>query len=274
MQLTVKTPRIMAWRIEEEFANTPHLHEDQFQITIPLYGKCFFTQENRTYDLSSGECLVQYPQDRHSFYLGADSGVMILQVDRAGMDMLSARGPAEPAFRQRIDPALALEGFRSWYGALLAGERIDRLATEEIESKILFFLYRHLEGSHSSPGAQAPIWAEVASADRPLARVLSYIREHYAEPLGVDELAAIAMQSRFHFIRSFKTHTGTSPYQYVLRIRVEAAKGLLLHTRMTVTDVALQAGFASVSQFHRAFAKTAGMTPEQFRAAAGKESGR
>lgn len=265
MQLQIQTPRIHAWRIEEAFENVPHLHEDQFQITIPLYGKCHFTHENSFYELSAGECLVQHPQDRHSFSLPSDSGVMILQVGRDSMNQLSSRGETELAFRQRIDPALALEGFREWYGGMLSQERFDPLATEEMESRVLFFLFRHLRGSHADFGAQAPIWSAIAAEEQPMARVLAYIQTRYADPLGIDELAAVALQSRYHFIRSFKTYTGLSPYQYVLRLRIEHAKRALLASDLSVTEIGLDAGFASASQFYRAFAKAVGVSPEQFR---------
>lgn len=265
MQLQIHTRHIHAWRIEEEFENTPHLHENQFQITIPLYGKCHFTHEHSGYELTAGQCLVQHPQDRHSFRLGPESGVMILQVERDGMNRLSSRGETELAFRQSIDPAQAVAGFREWYGALFSQDRFDRLAEEETEARVLFFLFRHLRGSHADEGPRSPIWSDAAAEEPHLARAIAHIRAHYAEPLGIDELAAIAMQSRYHFIRSFKAFTGMSPYQYVLKLRIEHAKERLLASSLSVTEIALESGFSGASQFYRAFGKAVGMAPERFR---------
>ncbi|MBB6733106.1 AraC family transcriptional regulator [Cohnella zeiphila] len=270
MQMTIATPRMQVWRIDEKFENTPHLHEDQFQVSIPLYGACAFTHENVTYDLTAGEALVQYPQDRHSFTIEEGSGILIVQVDRGSLNRIGAGAPVELSFRQSVDPRQALDHFRSWSGEMFSRDRLDTLAVDELETRILRFLHRELRGSHMNGGNEAPIWSGAEGQERHLARVLAHIREHFAEPLRIDELAAIALQSRFHFIRSFKAFTGLSPYQYVLRTRIEDAKRRLAETDSTVTDIGLETGFSSPSQFYRAFFKASGMTPEQFRVRGGR----
>lgn len=104
-----------------------------------------------------------------------------------------------------------------------------------------------------------------AAADLHLKRAVEYAHAHYRDQLDVDTLAAVALQSRFHFIRSFRTMTGLTPYQYVLRLRVEEAKAQLSRTAHTVADISCSLGFSSASQFYRAFAKATGLTPEQYR---------
>ncbi len=101
--------------------------------------------------------------------------------------------------------------------------------------------------------------------DGHLHRVLDYIHAHYIDQVSIDELAAVALQSRFHFIRSFKSLTGMTPYQYVLRLRMEEARKQLRYSSVTITEISFGLGFSSTSQFYRVFMKSTGVTPEQYR---------
>jgi len=87
----------------------------------------------------------------------------------------------------------------------------------------------------------------------------------YADPLDVDELAAIACASRAHFIRTFKSTFGETPHRYLQRRRVERAMYLLRTTDRSVTDVCMQVGFSSLGTFSRTFHDIVGETPTQFR---------
>ncbi len=98
-------------------------------------------------------------------------------------------------------------------------------------------------------------------------RVLAHIDECLASPVTLTELAALAHTSVRHFCRAFHASTGYSPHQYLLRQRVERAKGLLAHGTMPLADIAQAVGFADQSQFTRTFRRHAGTTPASYRAA-------
>ncbi|MGH7805748.1 MAG: helix-turn-helix transcriptional regulator, partial [Candidatus Binatia bacterium] len=82
----------------------------------------------------------------------------------------------------------------------------------------------------------------------------------------LDELAAEAGASRFHFARAFREATGVPPHRYLTLRRIERAKELLLQTEIPLVDVALASGFASQSHFTLRFRETVGVTPRRFRA--------
>ncbi len=98
-----------------------------------------------------------------------------------------------------------------------------------------------------------------------LARVLAYIHECLTEDLSLDELAACVHLSPYHFARLFKQSTGIPPHEYVIRERVEKAKGLLRSGRLTVGEVAQAVGFSDHSKLDRHFKRLTGLTPLQFR---------
>jgi AraC-like DNA-binding protein len=89
---------------------------------------------------------------------------------------------------------------------------------------------------------------------------------HYAEPLDLDTLAAVARLSRFHFQRLFTATYGASPAAYVSRRRIERAQDLLRATNLTVTEVCHAVGFSSLGSFSTRFAEVVGETPSAFQA--------
>lgn len=94
--------------------------------------------------------------------------------------------------------------------------------------------------------------------------VIDYINDHLDQELGLEELAAIAQLSAFHFCRSFKRSTGFTPHQYVIRQRVERAKLLLKDRKLGITEVAIACGFTHQSHLNRHFKRLTGVTPKKF----------
>jgi len=94
---------------------------------------------------------------------------------------------------------------------------------------------------------------------------IAYIRRHLHDPLPLARLARHVSYSPYHFARIFKERTGLSPLYYVSALRLHKAKELLLHTNLTVRDVALEIGQQSLGTFTTRFAEKVGVTPSQFR---------
>ncbi|MDD4645200.1 MAG: GyrI-like domain-containing protein [Bacteroidales bacterium] len=97
-------------------------------------------------------------------------------------------------------------------------------------------------------------------------RVMDYIEKHLSEPMTLEELADVAAFSKFHFHRIFSALTGESLYEFIRRLRLERAAGLLAdQPDLPVTDIVYGCGFSSQSVFNRAFRDFFGMTPTRFR---------
>lgn len=95
--------------------------------------------------------------------------------------------------------------------------------------------------------------------------VCNYITEHCTEDLSLDEVARIAGFSKYHFSRLFKQFTNETFYKYLNKRRIEYAERLLANSEFSVTEVALQAGFPSLSAFIRMFKLFKQCTPTEFR---------
>jgi AraC family transcriptional regulator len=99
-------------------------------------------------------------------------------------------------------------------------------------------------------------------------RIAEFVDQNLSDDIGLTELADIAGLTRFHFLRAFKQATCETPYQYILRCRIERAMELLRDPRMSISAIALAVGFRKSTRFAAAFRRITGNTPSSFRAAA------
>jgi AraC family transcriptional regulator len=95
--------------------------------------------------------------------------------------------------------------------------------------------------------------------------VTEYINHYLECELSLNELAAIAQLSQYHFCHAFKQATGLSPHQYLIQQRLERAKQLLKQREMTIGEVAISCGFTHQSHLHRHFKRLTGVTPKTWR---------
>lgn len=98
--------------------------------------------------------------------------------------------------------------------------------------------------------------------DDELDRLRRHIDRNLDSPLRLDDLASLTGRSRFHFSRLFKSSTGMTPHQYVIRRRVERARELL-RAGAEIVEVAVAVGFASQSHLTFHIRRAFGCTPGQ-----------
>lgn len=94
-----------------------------------------------------------------------------------------------------------------------------------------------------------------------------FIQHRLDEHLTVADLAAEACLSEAHFSSCFRDQTGLTPYQYLLRQRLDAARHLLISTRLPLSHIAERTGFANQSAFSHAFRRAFSHPPSQLRQA-------
>jgi len=97
-------------------------------------------------------------------------------------------------------------------------------------------------------------------------RARDLMDREYARPLDVAALARAALMSTAHFSRQFRATYGETPYTYLMLRRIERAKALLRGGEMSVTEVCMAVGCASLGSFSARFTEVVGMTPTAYRA--------
>src|SRR5262249_1922059 len=97
-----------------------------------------------------------------------------------------------------------------------------------------------------------------------ISRVLRRLESQSGEPQTLGELAGSAGLSRYHFLRTFKAVTGVTPHQWLLRAGLRDAAQRLA-ARVPITDIALDVGFADLSNFIHSFRAEFGVSPRTYR---------
>jgi AraC family transcriptional regulator len=167
----------------------------------------------------------------------------------------------------RLD-GLDLPHFRAAMGAvdaeLTAGGAGGRLAAESLANVLAVHLIRHaLTPRRPGRGRDGTL------PRGRLRAVVEYIEGRLDAGPTLEQMAAVARLSPYHFARQFKRATGLPPHRYVIARRVERAKELLkAGTDLSLVEVAVRAGFSNQSHFSHHFKRLVGVTPGQFRAPA------
>ncbi len=92
-----------------------------------------------------------------------------------------------------------------------------------------------------------------------------YLREHLERPLRIKQLAEQVSLSASHFCRAFKESFGTTPHTYIIRLRLELAKQLMVTTRDPLSHIALRCGLADQAHLSKLFRRWMGETPSAWR---------
>ena len=95
--------------------------------------------------------------------------------------------------------------------------------------------------------------------------IAEYLSAHYAEQISLNELVKRFHFSRNHIINLFKKQYGRTPFAYLASVRIENARRLLVITSRTAEEIAIECGFSDYSHFYKAFKKSNGCSPKEWR---------
>ncbi|MCH5340622.1 MAG: helix-turn-helix transcriptional regulator [Acetatifactor sp.] len=95
--------------------------------------------------------------------------------------------------------------------------------------------------------------------------VMEYIDAHYMDEFTLDDIASANGFSKYHFSRLFKQYTGYSFCSYICRRRIKIAEELLEQPDLSITEIAMQSGFPSISTFNRVFRQQKNCSPSEYR---------
>jgi AraC-like DNA-binding protein len=95
--------------------------------------------------------------------------------------------------------------------------------------------------------------------------VYNFIRENFNRSISLEEISKVAGMSPFAFSRYFKKNSGAGFVDYLNQVRTNKACYLLRETEFQVHDIAVNCGFASISNFNKQFKKSVGISPRDYR---------
>lgn len=94
---------------------------------------------------------------------------------------------------------------------------------------------------------------------------IKYMREYYSSNITIKEICNIIFISPCHFQRIFKTSIGQTPYNYLMKIRIDKAKEKLIKSSDNIEEVGRLCGFLSVSHFSSVFKRFEGISPSEYK---------
>lgn len=261
--------------VEHTYSLNLHRHE-YAELIIVLGGRALHLTELGNHPLNDGDVVVINPNVRHGFQ--DPQGLKLCLVVYDPRQLLAGHRDL-----QRMTGYHAL--FEPRPGTVHPGQFAERLRLSSHEllyvSSLISILKAEFEGR--SDGRRAIIRSTfvglVAYLSRlcanrnrdhraPLLRminVVSHIRNHFREPLAVDELARIAHLSASQFQRSFKRTYRTTPIHFINQVRIHEACEMLEDPNRDITGIAFETGFCSSSFFATQFKRYMGESPSQFR---------
>ncbi|TQK50723.1 transcriptional regulator GlxA family with amidase domain [Streptomyces sp. SLBN-118] len=176
---------------------------------------------------------------------------------------------AYPAVEVDPHPIFVRDGKLATSAGVTAGIDLALALVEEDWGRdVALTIARHLVVFLRRPGNQAQFSAQLSAQTarrEPLREVQRWVTEHPADDLSVESLAARARLSPRHFARAFQAETGMTPGRYVERVRLEHARRLLEDTADGVEEVSRASGYGTPEAMRRAFVKTLGAAPAEYR---------
>lgn len=279
--------------INKEHTNyPPHWHTD-IEIICPKEGTYKVICANQTYNLEEGDILLICPAVIHEIFSTSLGERVYIQADFSRLTLLKE---LEKAFRL-MSPALHIQAkncpsdiyqkFWSWideikeiyFGSAPPVEMCEGTTghslmsfTElepfgELEIYSILMQFTALAGKNLSlfQGCDHHSDDTGFKNSLSLSSVCAYLSEHFTEDITLESIADYAGFSKYHFARIFRDYAGTTFYQFLQQKRIGYAQMLLSNPEVSITDIAYQSGFASSPAFTRAFRKSTGYTPSEFR---------
>lgn len=231
--------------------------------------------------IGEGDCFVIAPGETHA-YSGNDELVLwnILFLPDlvrdawpqlrelpglAGFLLLEPLFRAEDGFRERLRVPLAEREAIATTTAAIAEELQARRSGYQLVAKGRFLeLLVRLARLHAAGAAALPATGRLTAVEHAIA----YMESRFADSLRLEDVAHHVWLSPGYFSELFREATGSPPSDYLMRIRLDAAKRLLRSGERSVTDIALSTGFCDSSHFAKAFRAHEGLSPLAWRRSA------
>lgn len=244
------------------------------EMIIPMESNYLVTVRNQTYELSPGDIFLIPGGELHSLRAVSRGGrfIFLFELDQIwkvkGTSFLNSCVSQPLLINRSTCPSIYDEESAIIAQICLDYLQEDSLRDITIYARLLTFLINYGRFRMSQDGgiamSQLGHYGQRNYTEK-FNAVFDYLDRHFAEDLTLEDVAAVAGFSKFHFSRTFKQLSGENFYDYLCHRRIKSSEMLLMKPGLSISQIALQSGFSSVSTFNRTFKKLKGCTPTQYR---------
>lgn len=266
---TIERIQDISWSME------PNRHEN-YEMVYMKKGFAVFEISGHPVTLGPNDIVIIKPMQYHKFIVKSESGCVFIVLNFK--------------FENRINGVYSevpLEDFLNFVSGRETGPYIKLKVSQKNE--IVLLLNRILKERESSePGSEflnyllvmelfvllsralRMEWENSIKSKSPKLKELmgiavNFIHTNFERDISLADIAGFVFLSPSYFTRAFKEETGMSPINYLLKVRIDRAKELLVDTGLKISDIALSVGFSNQQRFNEMFKKHTHVTPLQYR---------
>ena len=248
-----------------------HWHE-AMEIIMPIENHYVVTVSGIEYDIPVNDVLIIPSGELHEMPQLIPGRRLIFQCDNSALSGVAAiesivRGVSAPILINReLNKELHSLAKKTLLDILSLNNKMNELADVKIYIALVSLLTAVREQQlEKSKQLLALDEIKLDEYSEKFNAVMKYIDANYMYDISLDRLADVAGYSKYHFSRIFKQYNSMSYLQYINARRTKAAEHLLLDPDLSITDVAMQSGFKSLTTFNRIFKEIKHCTPTDFK---------
>lgn len=244
---------------------TPEHYPKQHVIAIQIKGKVAAERRLngswRQEQINTGDVCVVPAYTRHWFQSSGEQELILLSFDSGFFKGIAYESTQNnslellPRFVQS-DPFIYQIGL-----SLMTALKNDPLRSKFYVESLITALAAHLIQFYTAQ--ITPLGINDGSIK--IKQAIEYIHAHLNEDLSLNTIALTLGISKYHFCRSFKHSTGLTPWQYIIQLRIAAAKKLLAKPNLSIAQISRQLGYSTQGQFTNFFCKHTGINPTNYR---------
>ena len=267
---------IRIWYSEIPSAFDTHLHS-AVEIICPYKGVATYTLQDRVYHVKAGEILILPAECIHSLEEPPDIQRHLILFEPVPLSQFLDLHVMDGFMVRPIYLTQQSEGHdqvQELLGRVVeAYNRKDLLWNSQcyaylLQMYVVLGRFERYRADSRETHPTLPIDSEIMNS------TLTYMNQHYAEPLSLESVAEFAGFSPSYFSRNFKLFFDMGFLEYLNQKRVSEATNLLSNTTLSIQDIAMKTGFGSIASFNRTFRKIQNCTPSQYRLMYGPASPR
>lgn len=256
-----------------------HAHEEyELHLVVETRGKAFVG--DYIGDFKAGDLFMTGPNLPHNWITDqvwskpVDIRDMLIQFSHDSVEKLAE---GFPEFSQVIkllhlaQSGIFFEGFNPTFARGHMESIRDNRGAERILAFVRFLVRLNEHAEKKTLSITKLIQPEGGSKQARIAKVVDHVTKNFFEAFSVAQAAEMANMTEITFSRNFHAVTGHSFVEFLNRIRIGQACGMLYASDDQITSIAQEAGFKNLANFNRHFLKVRGMTPSEYRETARKD---
>jgi len=256
-----------------------HAHEEyELHLIISTRGKAFVG--DFIGDFKPGDLFMTGPNLPHNWITDkvwstpVDTRDMLIQFSHESVEKLA---DGFPEFSQVLkllrlaQSGVYFEGFNSTFARGHMEAIRDNKGAERILAFVRFLVRLNEHAEKKTLSVTRLIQPEGGSKQARIAEIIDHVTKNFYHVITVADAADMANMTEITFSRNFQATTGHSFIDFLNRIRIGQACGMLYASDRQITSIAQEAGFKNLANFNRHFLKVRGMTPSEYRETARKD---